>query len=347
MIGTLAVTLLAAAPVETLTLDAPTGDAVMLLARNAGLNLYASALSGRVKGTFPSKDKEALARDLLAQVQEHVSRREDFVFLGKVPPAKALARVDLGSGPRITSLWEKEITAGSLARQLSLSLRRPVVVAAPYDQETLAAVLSTATAEQAVVALAFFLGQPITVGADGAVAIGEPGAAVNRTCSGFSLSEWTRLSGFANGAYPFGLLQTGGVTCPAETGRNLRTADGELLRAVGPDDDGAMLLRFATGPKAGTFARVSFTDYQEIRGCDDITRDSKLKRSNSARSFAVLAQGLIECGLSRNTRAGEFEIIDIDSAGPYVRNDSKGAKSAVVQVTDHGIVAAIAPVQTK
>ena len=46
-------------------------------------------------------------------------------------------------------------------------------------------------------------------------------------------------------------------------------------------------------------------------------------------------------------KAGEFDVIDIDLLGPYIRNNSPGAKNPIVQVQQAGIVAANAPVQTR
>lgn len=347
MLTTALVVVLAAAPAtDTLKLNAPTTDAVMLMARQAALNLFAVPLSGKVKGEFPASKKDALVRDVLAQVNDKVTRREDFVFIGKEPPSKSFPKAELGTGPKIQYLWEREMTAGALAQLLSLSLKRPVAVAAPYDRETLTVVLTTATADEALAGLAFFLGQPITIADDGSVSIGAPESAVTRDCEGFSLNEWTRVSAYLPGPYPIALLQTGGVSCPTETGRNIRTADGELLRAIGPDD-GAMLYRWVSGPKDGAFVRIGFDDFNEIRGCPDVTRDSRLKRVNSYKSFALITQGLIDCAVARNQKVGEFDIIDIDQQGPYVRNTSPGAKNPVVQVTSTGIVAASVPVQTK
>ncbi|MFL5321858.1 MAG: hypothetical protein ACJ790_19505 [Myxococcaceae bacterium] len=347
MITAALVVVLAAAPApDAIKINAPATDAVMLMARHAALNLFAAPLAGKVKGEFSASKKDAFVRDVLAQVNDRVTRREDFVFIGKEPPSKNFPKPDLGAGPKIQFLWEKETTAGELAEILSLSLKRPVAVAAPYDRETLTVVLTTATADEALAGLAFFLGQPITIGEDGVVSVGPPESAVTRDCVGFSLSEWTRVSAFIPGPYPSAMLQTGGVSCPTETGRNIRTADGELLRSVGPDD-GAMVYRWASGPKEGSFVRIGFDDYTEIRGCPDVTRDSRLKRVNSYKSFALIQQGLIDCAVSRNQKVGEFDIIDIDQLGPYVRNTSPGAKNPVVQVTTGGIVAANAPVQTR
>jgi hypothetical protein len=137
------------------------------------------------------------------------------------------------------------------------------------------------------------------------------------------------------------------VTCPTETGRRLRTSDGELLKALGPDGNDAMLYRWESGPKTGTYARVGFNDYAEIRACDDITRDSKLKRTSATFGFALLSQGIIECGVARATAAGEFQVIDIDAKGPYVMNPNKAAKATVLQVTARGVGPAEAPAVTK
>lgn len=354
MISTLLAVLLCHAPPEpapalkpnVLTLNAPATDAVMLVARNASLNVYAAPLSGLVKGEFALSPKDALVREVLDKVPGKVIRREDFVFIGKEPPSLGFPKVDLGNTARISYFWRREITAGELALVLSLTGKRPVTVAAPYDREVLTTVFNNVPVDKAVAGLAFFLGQSVAIGLDGAISIGEPNAAVSRDCAGFSLSEWTRLSGFAPSIYPLALLQTGSVCCPTETGRSIRTADGDVLRTIGQDGN-AMVYRWVTGPKAGSYVRVGFDAYAEIRGCDDITRDSRLARVNDTRSFALLAQGMIECGVSRNSKAGDFEVIDIDGRGPYIRNNSEGAKSPVVQVAENGIVAANAPVQTR
>lgn len=342
----LVATAVAAAPASTLKLDAPATDALMLLARNTGLNVFTTSLSGRVKGEFPLSRQEVLIRGVLGQIQEPVAQREDFVFAGRTFRFKGFPKADITPGPKVF-LWEREIPAGNLARLLSLYLKRPVMVAAPFDQELVTVVLNDATADEALAGLAFLLNQSIAVGPDGELAIGPFGTAVTRECRGFSLNEWTRLSGYAPGPYPFGLLQTGGVSCPTETGRTVRTADGDLLKAIGPDDDAAMVYRWVSGAKEGTFVKVSFEGTSEVRGCEDITRDSRLKRVNALKSFAVLTQGLIECAVTRNVKAGGFEILDIDANGAYVRNHTPGAKTAVVQVTSQGIVTAAAPVLTR
>jgi hypothetical protein len=349
MLTPLCALLIAAAPAQnTLKLKAPATDALMLLARNASLNVLATPLSGTVEGEFPLQPKDALVRQVLEKLNVGpVVRREDFVFIGREAVSKGFPQANLKSEGRVGFLWEKEITAGQLALILSLSLRRPVLVAAPHDREVVTAVLTDVPADKALAGLAFFLGLPIQVTADGAVAIGDPTAAVTRDCTGFTLTEWTRLSGYYPGAYPFALLQTGGSSCPTETGRTVRTAEGELLQALGPDEPGVMIYRWVSGPKAGTFTRISFEGQTEVRACDDITRDSKLKRIADQRTFATLQQGLVECGVSRSTKAGEFDVIDIDAAGPYIRNTSPGAKNPVVQVTRRGIVAATPPLQTR
>lgn len=347
MLSIALVVALAAAPAsDVIKFNAPATDAVMLMARNTSMNVFATPLTGKVKGDFNGSKKDVFVREVLAQLTDRVTRREDFIFIGKEPPAKNFPKPDLGAGPKINFLWERETTAGALAQILSLSLKKPVAVAAPYDRELITVVLTTATADEALAGLAFFLGQPISVGEDGLVSIGAAEAAVTRACAGFSLSEWTRLSAMIPGAYPAAMLQTGGDSCPTETGRTIRTADGELLKTLGPDD-GAMLYRWMSGPKDGTFVRVGFSDYAEFRSCPDVTRDSRLKRVNKHKSFALMQQGLIECAVSRNMKAGEFDVIDIDLLGPYIRNNSPDAKNPIVQVQQSGIVAANAPVQTR
>jgi len=342
----LLMTMLSASPApERMKVNAPAADALMLLARHASLNLMAAPLTGRVKGEFPVGNKEVLVRTLLAQVDDRVVRREDFIFVGKAPPARNFPKVSLGGGP-ISYLWEKEISAGQLATLLSLSLKRPVAVAAPHDRELLSVVLTQATADEAVAALAFFLGLPIEVAADGSVSIGEPGTAVTRDCVGFSLTEWTRLTAYVPGPYPLGLLQTGGTACPTETGRTVRTADGELVKALGPDAD-ALLFTWVTGARAGRYAKIAFDAYTEIPGCTDISRDAALVRTNAGNTFAVLRQGLVECGVSRGAKAGEFVVQDLDAHGPYVRRASSPAGQDVRQVGAQGTVPAVAPIPTR
>ncbi len=341
----LAAVALAAAPVEQVKLNAPATDAVMLVARHAGLNVLAAPMTGLVKGDYAATPREAFARQVLEKLPAKVSRRENFVFVGKEPPSKGLPRVaELGEGGNVPFLWEREITAGQLARTLSLTLRRPVLVASPHDQEVITAVLQNVKVTDAIAALAFYLGQPVTLTSEGFVSIGDPAGAVSRDCAGFSVSEWTRLSGFMPGAYTTGLLQTGGVSCATETGRNVRTSDGEVLRTLGADE-GAMVYRRLAGAKAGSYVRIGFDGLTEIRPCEDITRDSKLKRTNDNRTFALLTQGLIECGVARNTKAGEFEILDVDASGPYIKNSSTSAsKAPIIQVTSTGIAAGSLPV---
>ena len=344
--ASLVLSLLAAAPApERMKVNAPAADALMLLARHASLNLLAAPLTGRVKGEFPVGNKEVLARELLAQVDDRVVRRENFVFVGKAPPARNFPKVDLGGAP-ISYLWEKEITAGQLATLLSLSLKRPVAVAAPHDRELLSVVLTRATADEAVTALAFFLGLPLEVASDGSVSIGEPGTAVTRDCVGFSLTEWTRLTAFVPGPYPLGLLQTGGTACPTETGRTVRTADGELVKALGPDGD-ALLFTWVTGARVGKFARISFETYQELPGCTDISRDAALVRVNAGNTFALVKQGLVECGVARNSKAGDYLVFELDAAGPYFRQASAAPGKGVKQWTAQGAVNAVAPIPTR
>ena len=344
--ASLVLTLLSASPApERMKVNAPAADALMLLARHASLNLLAAPLTGRVKGEFPVSNKEVLVRELLGQVDDRVVRREDFVFVGKAPPARNFPKVNLGGAP-LRYVWEKEITAGQLANLLSLSLKRPVAVAAPYDRELLSVVLTHATADEAVTALAFFLGLPLEVAADGSVSIGEPGAAVTRDCVGFSLTEWTRLTAYVPGPYPLGLLQTGGTACPTETGRTVRTADGELVKALGPDGE-ALLFTWVTGARAGRYARIAFDAYSEIPGCTDISRDAALARMNAGQTFAVLKQGLLECGVSRGAKAGEFVVFDLDANGPYVRKASSQPGQDVKQVGIQGTVPAVAPIPTR
>ncbi|MBM4378323.1 MAG: hypothetical protein FJ086_03340 [Deltaproteobacteria bacterium] len=342
----LLMTLLSVPPaLERMKVNAPAADALMLLARHASLNLMAAPLTGRVKGELPVSNKEVLVRTLLAQVDDRVVRREDFIFVGKAPPARNFPKVALGGGP-ISYLWEKEISAGQLATLLSLSLKRPVAVAAPHDRELLSVVLTQATADEAVAALAFFLGLPIEVAADGSVSIGEPGTAVTRDCVGFSLTEWTRLTAYVPGPYPLGLLQTGGTACPTETGRTVRTADGELVKSLGPDGD-ALLFTWVTGARAGRYAKITFDTYAEIPGCTDIARDAALVRTNAGNTFAVLRQGLVECGVSRGAKAGEFVVQDLDANGPYVRKVSAQPGQDVKQVGVQGSVPAVAPIPTR
>ncbi len=347
MLSLVLASLAAAAPApNTLRLNAPAGEALMLVARQAQLNLFAGPLTGHIKGDFPVQSKDALTRAVLEKVKEPVVRREEFIFAGKEPSSKGFPKVPVGR-VRVSSLWEREMTAGALARVLSLALDRPVEVAAPFDREPLTVVLTNTTAEDAVAAMAFFLNLQVTINSDGSVSLGEPGASVTKECAGFSLTEWSRLAGLAPGVYPLGLLTTGGVTCPTETGRRLRTSDGELLKTLGPDGNEAMLYRWESGSKAGTYVRVGFNEYTEIRACDDITRDSKLKRTNPSFGFALLTQGIIECGVTRATLAGEFQVIDIDAKGPYVMNPNKEAKAVVLQVTARGVGPAEAPAVTK
>src|SRR6478735_3863572 len=100
------VAVLCAAPAaEPIKLNAPTTDAVMLMARQTALNLFAAPLSGKVKGEFSASKKDAFIRDVLTQVNDRVTRREDYVFIGKEPPAKNFPKPDLGVGPKIQFLW--------------------------------------------------------------------------------------------------------------------------------------------------------------------------------------------------------------------------------------------------
>src|SRR4051794_41150948 len=150
LIAALAVVLAAAPAPEVIKLNAPATDAVMLMARHANLNLFAKPLSGKVKGEFSAARKDAFVREVLTQIADRVTRRDDFVFIGKEPPAKNFPKPELGTGPKIQFLWERETTAGEIAQVLSLSLKRPVAVAAPLDREPVTVVLTTATADEAL-----------------------------------------------------------------------------------------------------------------------------------------------------------------------------------------------------
>jgi len=283
---------------------------------------------------------------VLGEVRAKVVRREETVFIGREPKSRAFPKSELTSRTPFPQLWEREISVGQFARLISVALRQPVAVEAPADREVLSVVWSKGSAEEALSALSFFLGVPARVGTDGAISLGDPASVVTRDCAGFSISEWTRLSGFAPGALPLGLLRTGGVSCVTQTGSTFRTANGDLLRALGPDD-GTMVYRFIHGAKAGTYLRVGPDSYAEVPPCGTLDRQTRLKHLSPQHTYAVLTEGGRDCAVSRNVAAGEFEIIDIDAKGPMLRNTIPGTPNAVVQITEQGPVGALPPVQTQ